>query len=86
MNERWLTCKFFKGMLPGESGVSIETSDKKELSMFVSLEKIRRTDNDRGSVRVRLLDENDQLGLVSLPAATMEGPRIVRVAREALTP
>jgi hypothetical protein len=85
MNERWLVCKFFEGMLPGESGVSFETSERKELSMFVSLEKIRRLDNDHGSFRVLLMDENDKDSLVSLPSACIEGPRIVRVAREALT-
>lgn len=73
----WLEVEIGDGMFPNERAVSFSTSDGESVSLFVPNSQVK----DPGRLRVRVLDSNERVGLVELPAQKLTGGSVVRVER-----
>ena len=77
----WLRVDLDDGMFPHERAVSFQNADGESVSLFVHDERVEV----KGSrILVRVLEFNDRLGLIELPAQNMSGSSVVRVQRSAL--
>ena len=80
--DMWLKVDLADGMFPHERAVSFQSADGHSVSLFVPDSSVEMT---RGRMRVRVLDSNDRLGLVELPAQNMSGSsNVVRVELNSL--
>ncbi len=79
----FLRCEVQNGMLPNEYAVAIDTSGGK-VSLFAPAEMVKVGSGQSGQLAVELIDENASFGLVRLPRTPMDGPQVVKVARNSL--
>lgn len=76
----WLNCTVTSGMTPGEYSIEIKTADGKEISLFAPEGFV---DEEKGLLRVDILEKTPKSYLVYLPAAPFEvGSRFVNVPKE----
>jgi hypothetical protein len=88
----WVACKIIEGMFPGEFGAVVTTADGDRLSLFVPERRIRFSKGTPsagkeidGQLEVQMLDQDEEFGVVALPAHALEdGVKIARVKRNLL--
>jgi hypothetical protein len=83
--ERWLSCRISKGMFPEEVAVVVSSSEGQQLSFFLPKDRVEFGEAGQGLIRVVVLDEDERVGLVALPAEPIEGPQVAKVPRAALS-
>jgi hypothetical protein len=77
---RFLTCRVSDGMFPSERMIEVDAIDK-VVSFFVSDAEsglIQKNQNNGYSIAVNILDETEDVALVSLPRESLEGTRIIK--------
>ena len=81
----WLVCEIGDGLFPDERAVSIQAADGM-IAFFAAQSKLKQSaDPRRGTVRVEVLDYDENFGLVELPSPIIGGSNTAKVSRTALT-
>lgn len=81
----YLMCEISDGMFPDEYAVVIDTEEK-QLSMFLpkDIVTLKKNSEECGEIEVKLIDENANFALISLPRAPIEGSKTVKVSKTCL--
>lgn len=77
MKTGWLQCEIASGLFPQERAVSFHTAKGERVELFCPNEFTREN-----SIQVEILDEQQSLCLVRLPADPLNAPRVVLVERD----
>jgi len=86
--EKWLECTISPGQFMGEFAVQGKMFDATEFSLFAPREDLQFSEDPaldkpvRGSIRVSISDQEDDLLLVSLPRPAFENGRLITVKKD----
>ncbi|MFH1716354.1 MAG: hypothetical protein ABIF19_03315 [Planctomycetota bacterium] len=85
--EKWLECTISPGQFTGEFAVQGKMFDASEFSLFAPKEELQFDGEPswdrpvKGSIRVTVGEQKDNLLLVSLPRPTFENGRVITVEK-----
>ena len=77
--QQWLTCSIGPGQFPTEYAVSGVQQNGKAFSLFAPRDSVSPLSDEKGLVRVDVVDKRGDLVLVRLPAQTFENGQHVTV-------
>ena len=81
----WLKCRVSPGIIPGECVIETEMADGREISLFVTKERVKEKE---GLLQVDVIKSNSTACLIYLPASPLEvSSRTITVPRsQVVTP
>jgi len=86
--EKWLECKISPGQFTGEFAVQGEMFDATEFSLFAPKEDLKFDGQPswdkpvRGSIRVTVSAQEEDLLLINLPRPTFENGQVITVKND----
>jgi hypothetical protein len=86
--EKWLKCTISPGQFTGEFAVQGKMFDATEFSLFAPKADLKFSGEPswdkpvRGSIRITITDQEDDLLLVNLPRPAFENGRVITVRKD----